>query len=83
MTSQININGDVSERLRRILESGGQEVFETSDGDEGISEFPDMFNGSRSPQFVITDIFMPTGDGYKVIAKIREVSPGAKIMGLP
>ena len=66
--------------LCRILESGGHVVFEASDGGEGISKFQDMIDASQPPGVVITDIFMPNEDGYNVIAKIREISPDAKII---
>ncbi|NQU58348.1 MAG: response regulator [Rhodospirillales bacterium] len=66
--------------LLQILESGGHDVFEASDGGEGISEFQNMVDGFQPPEVVVTDILMPTVSGYEVIKKLREISPGAKII---
>ena len=36
--------------VRRALESGGHEVFEASDGEEGVSEFKMMAASGKNPR---------------------------------
>ena len=66
--------------LRRALEEEGHDVFEASDGKEGVSEFKRMIASSMPTDVVITDIIMPDKHGYATIAEIREISPDAKII---
>ena len=66
--------------VRSALESGGHEVFEASDGEEGETEFKMMAASGKTPDITIADIIMPKKDGYDVIAEIREISPQAKII---
>ena len=53
--------------LRRILEEGGHEVFEASDGEEGLSEFKMMAKAGKPIDVVVTDILMPKKHGYEFI----------------
>ena len=55
---------NVLDALRMSLESGGHDVFEASDGEEGVSEFKRMVKGSHAPDIVIVDLLMPKKDGY-------------------
>ena len=68
--------------VRRALESGGHEVFEASDGKEGVSEFKMMAASGKTPDVTITDILMPVKSGYKTIGEIREISPQANIIAI-
>jgi two-component system KDP operon response regulator KdpE len=59
--------------MRRVLRSalGGQgyRVWEAGSVEEGLSAF-----ASRSPQAVLLDLGLPDGEGFEVVARIREVS---------
>ena len=68
--------------LRLALEVEGHDVFEASDGKEGVSEFKSMIAGSMPTDVVITDILMPKKHGYETIAEIQGISPDAKIIAI-
>ena len=68
--------------LRRVLEEAGHDVFEASDGEEGVSEFKSMITESMPTDVVITDILMPIKHGYETIAEIQGISPDAKIIAI-
>ena len=68
--------------LRRILEEGGHEVFEASDGEEGLSEFKMMVKANKPIDVVVTDILMPKKHGYEFITEIQEISPDLKIIAI-
>ena len=53
----------VRSTLRLVLEDGGHEVFEASDGEEGVSKFMEMASKSKSVN--VTDQISPprAGDG--------------------
>lgn len=68
--------------LRNVLEKLGHEVFEASDGDEGLSEFKSMMSKDKSPDVVITDIIMPNKHGYDLICNIRSISTDTKIIAI-
>jgi CheY-like chemotaxis protein len=60
-----------------ILEQAGHVVREASHGVEGIRLF------RRSPtDVVITDIYMPDGDGLEVIRQLRHEFPALKILAV-
>ncbi len=63
--------------LRRILEDGGHQVMESSDGHEGLQVYR-----LRHPELVVTDIFMPGMDGSEVIRALREVDDKVKIIAV-
>jgi CheY-like chemotaxis protein len=63
--------------LRQILEDGGHRVVEATNGPEGLARFR-----AGQPDLVITDLRMPGVDGGQVIRKLREMSPGARIIAL-
>ncbi|HZT19090.1 MAG TPA: response regulator [Dongiaceae bacterium] len=63
--------------LRRVLEDGGHQVIECSDGQEALEIY-----GLRHPDLVITDIFMPGMDGSEVIRALKEVDDGARIIAV-
>ena len=68
--------------LRRILEDVGYEVFEASDGEEGVSKFKEMASKSKPTDVVVTDIFMPKQDGFETINEIKKIKPYAKIVAI-
>lgn len=63
--------------LRRTLERAGHEVLEAADGEAAM-----QVCGSRQVDLVITDLFMPNMDGLQLIVKLREESPGVKIIAI-
>jgi len=54
--------------LTTILRTRGHEIVEASDGQEAL----DML-GRISPDLVISDILMPTVDGYEFVRRMREI----------
>jgi CheY-like chemotaxis protein len=63
--------------FRAILEQVGYEVREASTGSEGIRLFRD------SPSdVVITDMYMPDGDGFDVMSTLRREVPVPKFIVL-
>ena len=68
--------------LRRILEDGGHEVFEASDGEEGLSKFKEMASKSRPTDVVVTDILMPKKNGYMMISEIQGIIRDVKIIAI-
>jgi DNA-binding response OmpR family regulator len=61
--------------FRTILEQAGHTVREASTGSEGIKLFRET-----SVDLVITDIYMPDGDGLEVITKLRQEPRASKII---
>ncbi len=58
------------ELVRMVLEKGGYQVFEASDGEEALKEARAV-----QPDLIILDIHMPGLDGFGVIEKLRK-EPG-------
>jgi two-component system, chemotaxis family, chemotaxis protein CheY len=52
--------------VRDALESGGYEVWESSDGREGLQVLPEV-----RPDLIITDVNMPELDGINMVREIR------------
>ena len=65
------------EFLRRILEPEGHDITEAPNGRMGVRVF-------REAPFdlVITDIFMPEGDGLETIRELRNEFPHVKIIAI-
>lgn len=63
--------------IRKMLESGGHEVGEASNGDEAASRF-----GALAPSLVLCDLMMPHKDGLATIAEIQALAPGTKIVAM-
>ena len=62
--------------LTKILERKGHEIFEASNGQEGI----DFFEQGGQADLVITDIFMPEMDGIETLRHLKEKNPDLKIV---
>jgi two-component system chemotaxis response regulator CheY len=76
-TRRILIADDASssrELLRVILEGGGYEVMEASDGEQAVSKASEF-----SPHLVILDLQMPKLDGYSVAIALRKIPAFAGI----
>ena len=67
----------VRDPFRVILEQAGYVVREASTGSEGIR----LFRESPS-DVVITDMYMPDGDGFDVMSTLRREAPVPKIIVL-
>ncbi len=61
--------------FRAILEQAGYVVREASTGSEGIRHFHE-----NPSDVVITDMYMPNGDGFDVIGALRREDPAPKII---
>ena len=68
--------------FRQVLEEAGHDVFEASDGEEGVDEFKKMTASYEGPHVVITDIIMPNKSGYDLIKEIKTIMPGVKILAI-
>jgi len=62
--------------VTRILERNGHEIFEATDGQEGI----EFFERGGQVDLVITDIFMPEMDGIETLRHLKEKNPDLKIV---
>ena len=63
--------------FRAILEEAGHLVRDASSGSEGIRLFRE-----RPSDVVITDIYMPGGDGFEVMNALRRAIPLPRIIGI-
>jgi len=63
--------------LRKMLERGGYEVKEASDGVEGLQMFR-----KEPADLVITDIIMPRKEGLETILDLRREFPEVKIIAI-
>ena len=61
--------------LRRILESGGYEVVEASEGAVGLEQF-----FLEKPDLVFLDLTMRDMYGLDVLAKLHELDPEARVI---
>lgn len=61
--------------LRRILEDSGHEVVEADEGAAGIERF-----FLERPDMVFLDLTMKDMYGLEVLAKIRQIDPGARVI---
>ena len=63
--------------IRKMLESGGHEVREAANGEEGVALFRTL-----QPALVLCDLMMPQKDGFATVADIQTLSPTAKIIAM-
>ncbi len=68
--------------LRCALENDGHEVFEATDGEDGVTRFRELAAAPNPADIVITDILMPKKHGYDAISEIRDISPDTKIIAI-
>jgi DNA-binding response OmpR family regulator len=61
--------------LRLVLEQEGYAVREAAHGRQALD-----LQSERASPFLITDIFMPDGDGFELIASVRKDFPQTKII---
>ena len=65
----VEADAETRELLRIILERRGMRVIEAADGREGLRRFYE-----EKPDLVVLDIGLPEVDGWRALARIREVS---------
>lgn len=63
--------------LRRVLEKEGYDVFEATNGKEGIRAFRKL-----QTDVVVTDIIMPEVEGVETILNLRKEFPDVKIAAI-
>lgn len=64
--------------VRRYLERGaGHEVFEASDGEEGLAAFRE-----QTFDVVVCDLVMPNMNGLEAISAMREISPSVPLIAI-
>ena len=68
---------DVLETLGRVLEREGYIPILATSGRSGIAAFR-----MQAPALVITDLFMPEGEGIETILEMRRLYPDAKIIAI-
>ncbi len=66
----VDDNDHVLKLLRISLEKAGYEVYQASNGDEGLEQARTVF-----PDLIISDVMMPSTDGIEFCWMIRENSP--------
>jgi len=65
----------IRERLTRLLETDGYEIFTAEDGKKGLSIFD-----QENPQIALVDIRMPGMNGIEVLKNIKEKSSEAEVI---
>jgi len=77
MAKILVIDDDVQIRtlFRKVLEEAGHLVFDAANGREGLRQF------RQTPTaLVLTDLFMPEGDGLEVTMALHRECPSVKII---
>ncbi len=67
----------VCDIVRLTLERAGHQVYEAPDGEAAL-----LVCNEHQVDLVITDLFMPNMDGLQLIVKLREKSPGARVVAI-
>jgi YesN/AraC family two-component response regulator len=68
--------------LQSVLEADGHLVTEAGGGREGIEAFRAAHGGNEPFDAVITDLGMPSVDGWHVAKAVKEVSPVTQVIML-
>ncbi len=66
--------------LRAVLQIDGHTVTPARSGREGIEVFRAAYGGSDAFDAVITDLGMPSVDGWEVAKAVKEASPGTPVL---
>ena len=73
----IEDNDDARHGLRALLEGGGHEVREATDGEAGVAAALEL-----APDVALVDIGLPLLDGYEVARRIRAGNPGIRLIAV-
>lgn len=73
----IDDNNEMRRLLRDLLERVGYQVFEASEGDEGIKLYRE-----QQIEMVITDLIMPGKEGIETIIQLKQDVPDVKIIAM-
>jgi two-component system chemotaxis response regulator CheY len=71
----VDDSGFARRTLRQILESAGHTIDEARDGSDALERY-----FLRKPDLVLLDMVMEGMSGMEVLAKMRELDPGAKVV---
>ena len=63
-------DADVREGMAELLRSEGAQVFTERSGNDGFACFT-----REHPDVLVSDLWMPDGNGYDLIARVRQLSP--------
>lgn len=79
MAGILVIDDDIEIRrlLRKLLKREGYQVFESSEGDEGIKRCCE-----QQIDLVITDLIMPGKEGIETIIQLKQDFPDVKIIAM-
>jgi CheY-like chemotaxis protein len=70
----IDDDEDLRQRLRGLLEKGGWEVDEATDGREALDHLAD-----RLPALILLDLVMPGLDGFEFLGELRQQQEGRSV----
>jgi len=66
---------EIRAAMRSLLEDEGYEVWEASDGAEGVQKAQDV-----KPDLVILDLLMPVMNGFEAARALRKVLPNVPLL---
>jgi CheY-like chemotaxis protein len=73
----VDDNDDARMTVARILEMSGHTVVQAANAKEASALLKD-----QSPDLVITDIFMPEGDGFEMLNELRGREPRIPVIAM-
>ena len=73
----VDDNDDARVTVARILEMAGHAVVQASNAKEASALLKE-----QSPDLVITDIFMPEGDGFEMLNELRGREPKVPVIAM-
>lgn len=73
----IDDDPDVLATLRAMLEAAGFEVRVAGSGRQAMADI-----GFHRPSLIITDIYMPGGDGFELITALRRDHPDVSVIAI-
>ena len=73
----VDDDADMRLTLKLALELAGYRVEEAANGREALER-----QRAAPADIIITDIFMPEGDGFEAIDGLRKIAPGTRIIAI-
>ncbi len=71
----IDDDSSLRRAMRKTLEHAGYDVIEAEGGDDGVDTYR-----THQPDLVITDVYMPGGDGMEGAIRVLQEFPGARVV---